>query len=262
MSFMPATAYSYIRFSTPQQLMGDSLRRQLEASARYVSENGLVLDETLNLHDLGISAYRGKNVERGALGAFIKAIEAGRVKVGSYLIVESLDRLSRTEVIDALEPFLKIIRAGINIVTLVDDHVYSKDSIKANFTELIISISVMSRAHEESKVKSFRRKERWKNAKEQARETGKKITRKIPFWLPGATFSTDLVVHGSDGKPKVLVVGLIHTSDPVQPRGPTVQESARKRLFTEHDAAVVPPPLSCGRGNRGPQSLGPPLVCN
>jgi DNA invertase Pin-like site-specific DNA recombinase len=194
MDFMPATAYSYVRFSTPQQLKGDSLRRQLEASARYVSENGLVLDETLNLPDLGISAYRGKNVERGALGAFIKAIEAGRVQVGSYLIVESLDRLSRTEVIDALEPFLKIIRAGINIVTLVDDHVYSKDSIRANFTELIISISVMSRAHEESKVKSFRRKERWKNAKEQARETGKKITRKIPFWLSLPDRNGDFVV--------------------------------------------------------------------
>lgn len=180
---MPDIAYSYVRFSTPQQIKGDSLRRQLEASERYVTENGLVLDETLNLRDLGISAFRGKNVERGALGAFIAAIENGKVKKGSYLIVESLDRLSREEVIDALEIFLKIIRAGINIVTLVDNHLYSKASVKANFTELIISIAVMSRAHDESKMKSYRRTERWKKAKEQARETGKKITRKIPFWL-------------------------------------------------------------------------------
>lgn len=180
---MPDIAYSYVRFSTPQQLKGDSLQRQLEASEQYVIENGLVLDETLNLRDLGISAFRGKNVERGALGAFIKAIESGRVRKGSYLIVESLDRLSRNEVIDALEIFLTIIRAGINIVTLSDDHVYSKDSISSNFTELIISISVMSRAHEESKMKSYRRAKRWKKAKEQARETGRKITRKIPFWL-------------------------------------------------------------------------------
>ena len=180
---MPDIAYSYVRFSTPQQLKGDSLRRQLEASERYVTENGLVLDETLNLRDLGISAFRGKNAERGALGAFIKAIESGKVKEGSYLIVESLDRISRNEVIEALEIFLKIIRAGIIIVTLADDHVYSKDSITSNFTELIISIAVMSRAHEESKTKSYRRAERWKRAKEQARENGKKITRKIPFWL-------------------------------------------------------------------------------
>ena len=183
MEYMPDIAYSYVRFSTPQQLKGDSLQRQLEASERYVTENGLILDETLNLRDLGISAFRGKNVERGALGAFIKAIDTGKVKKGSYLIVESLDRLSRNEVIDALEIFLKIIRAGINIVTLSDDHVYSKDSISSNFTELIISISVMSRAHEESKMKSYRRTKRWEKAKVQARESGKKITRKIPFWL-------------------------------------------------------------------------------
>lgn len=199
---MPAIAYSYIRFSTTQQLKGDSLRRQLEASERYVAEHGLVLDETLNLRDLATSAFRGKNVERGKLGAFIEAIEAGKVKVGSYLIVESLDRLSRTEVINALEIFLKIIRAGINIVTLTDDHVYSKESISANFTELIISISVMSRAHEESKVKSYRRKERWKRAKEQARETGKKITRKIPFWLSLPDRDGEFIVK----KPESLLV--------------------------------------------------------
>jgi DNA invertase Pin-like site-specific DNA recombinase len=197
---MPDIAYSYIRFSTSQQLKGDSLRRQLEASERYVTENGLVLDETLNLSDLGISAFRGKNVERGALGAFIKAIESGKVKEGSYLIVESLDRLSRKEVIEALEIFLKIIRAGINIVTLADDHVYSKDSITSNFTELIISISVMSRAHEESKIKSYRRTERWKRAKEQARETGKKITRKIPFWLSLPDRDGDFVVKEQESQ--------------------------------------------------------------
>jgi len=180
---MPAIAYSYIRFSTPQQLKGDSLRRQLDLSQEYVKKHGLVLDETLNLRDLGISAYRGKNVEHGALGAFIKAIETGKVKVGSYLIVESLDRLSRAQVANALEIFLKIIRAGITIVTLTDDRVYSEESINSNFTDLIISITVMSRAHEESKTKGFRRKERWDSAKEQARQTGKKITRKIPFWL-------------------------------------------------------------------------------
>lgn len=200
MECMPDIAYSYVRFSTPQQLKGDSLRRQLEASERYVTENGLVLDETLNLHDLGISAFRGKNVERGALGAFIKAIETGKVKKGSYLIVESLDRLSREEVIDALEIFLKIIRAGINIVTLVDNHLYSKASVKANFTELIISIAVMSRAHDESKMKSYRRTERWKKAKEQARDTGKKITRKIPFWLSLPDRDGDFLVKENESK--------------------------------------------------------------
>mgnify|MGYP002127662227 FL=1 len=178
---MPNIAYSYVRFSTPQQLLGDSRRRQIEASERYATENGLVLDQTL--WDEGLSAYTGKNVKEGALGRFIKAIEAGKVKLGSYLLVESLDRLSRAPVIDALRICLNIIDAGIIIVTLADKHVYSKASLSAGANDLIISITIMSRAHEESKIKSYRRKERWKRAKEQARETGKKITRKIPFWL-------------------------------------------------------------------------------
>lgn len=181
MEWMPNIAYSYVRFSTPQQLLGDSRRRQIEASERYATENGLILDQTLS--DEGLSAYTGKNVKEGALGRFIKAIEAGKVKPGSFLLVESLDRLSRAQVIDALRIFLNIIDAGIIIVTLADEHVYSKESLSAGVNDLIISITIMSRAHEESKIKSYRRKERWKRAKEQARETGKKITRKIPFWL-------------------------------------------------------------------------------
>ena len=88
------TAYSYIRFSTPEQLKGDSLRRQLDLSEKYAIENGLELDTTLKLRDLGLSAYHKVNVEKGALGVFFEAIKDGRIKRGSYLLVESLDRLS------------------------------------------------------------------------------------------------------------------------------------------------------------------------
>ena len=87
-------AYSYIRFSTPEQQKGDSKRRQTELARRYADANGLDLDETLTFHDLGVSAYRGKNRD-AALGPFVTTVEAGRVKQGSYLLVESLDRLSR-----------------------------------------------------------------------------------------------------------------------------------------------------------------------
>jgi len=56
---MSKKAYSYIRFSTPEQLKGDSLCRQLEASRAYAKQHGLVLDE--NLRDIGVSAFKGKN---------------------------------------------------------------------------------------------------------------------------------------------------------------------------------------------------------
>lgn len=180
---MTITAYSYIRFSTPEQLYGDSLRRQMESSIAYADEHGLTLDTTLNLRDLGISAFRGANVEKGRLGAFIKAIDDGLVARGSYLLVESLDRLSRAEVMDAMEVFLAIVNRGIVIVTLLDGRLYSRDSLRENSTELIISIVIMSRAYDESITKSKRRRKTWNQSKRVAAESGKKMTRKLPFWL-------------------------------------------------------------------------------
>ncbi len=87
-------AYSYLRFSTPEQEKGDSKRRQMDLARRYADAQGLDLDETLTFHDLGVSAFRGSNLD-AALGAFKSAVTDGRVPRGSYLLVESLDRLSR-----------------------------------------------------------------------------------------------------------------------------------------------------------------------
>ena len=61
-------AYSYIRFSSTEQLKGDSLRRQSELSKNYAEANNLELDTKLNLRDLGLSAYDKSNLKKGALG--------------------------------------------------------------------------------------------------------------------------------------------------------------------------------------------------
>ena len=47
-------AYSYVRFSSPEQAKGDSLRRQVEKARAYANERGLKLDESI---DAGLSAY-------------------------------------------------------------------------------------------------------------------------------------------------------------------------------------------------------------
>jgi DNA invertase Pin-like site-specific DNA recombinase len=85
------TAYSYIRFSSTEQLKGDSLRRQTELSVNYANVHGLILDTKLNLRDLGISAFDKSNLTKGALGYFLKLVEDGLIPRGSYLLVESLD---------------------------------------------------------------------------------------------------------------------------------------------------------------------------
>lgn len=176
-------AYSYIRFSTPEQLKGDSLRRQLEAGEKYAKEHGLILDNSINLQDLGLSAFHGVHKTKGALGEFLKLVEAGMIEKGSILIVENLDRLSRENVLDALNQFTGIIKAGISIVTLQDSQKYDTESIEKNWTQLIVSITYMARANEESSTKSKRLKAVWGKKREKASEGLAKITARCPLWL-------------------------------------------------------------------------------
>ena len=108
-------AYSYVRMSTDAQSKGDSLRRQVDLSAAYADQHGLQLVTDFTLHDIGVSAFKGDNVATGALNEFLRAVEGGRVARGSYLLVESLDRLSRDRVPVAMRLFLGITESGVNI---------------------------------------------------------------------------------------------------------------------------------------------------
>lgn len=62
---LPRKAYSYLRFSAPEQANGDSFRRQTLLALEYAEKHNLILDETLTFHDLGVSAYRGLNAKSG-----------------------------------------------------------------------------------------------------------------------------------------------------------------------------------------------------
>src|SRR5882757_2817482 len=97
----PPRVYSYLRFSDPQQRDGDSTRRQDDEAKRYADKHGLVLDTALRMTDEGLSGYHGAKKKKGALGAFLVKVEDGEVPVGSILLVENVDRLSREDFIAA-----------------------------------------------------------------------------------------------------------------------------------------------------------------
>ncbi|MEZ0058109.1 DNA invertase Pin-like site-specific DNA recombinase [Bradyrhizobium elkanii] len=177
---MKPRAYSYLRMSTDDQLKGDSRRRQLEASKAYAEQHGLELADDTQLEDIGISAFKGANVREGALGQFLAAVRAGSVERDSYLLVESLDRLSREEILPAHTLFLSIVQAGINLVTLADNRVYRAKT--TNLVDMITSLVIMERAHEESKTKSMRVGAAWKNKRKKAAE-GQPMTARCPAWL-------------------------------------------------------------------------------
>ena len=148
--------YSYMRFSDPRQATGHSSERQLAYAAKWATEHGLLLDESLSMRDEGLSAYHQRHVKSGALGVFLAAVEEGRIPKGSVLVVEGLDRLSRAEPIQAQAQLAQIVNAGITVVTASDGKEYSRERLKANPMDLVYSLLVMIRAHEESDTKSKR----------------------------------------------------------------------------------------------------------
>lgn len=175
-------AYSYIRFSTPEQEKGDSLRRQVEQSEAYCKIHNLTLDDSLRLTDRGLSAFHGTHRTRGTLGEFLRLVEQGEIESGSVLLVESLDRLSREQVLDALSQFTGIIGKGIRVVTLADNMSYDRDSINANFGQLLMSLVIMSRSHEESALKAMRLSAAWVGKRKEI-NNGRKLTARCPAWL-------------------------------------------------------------------------------
>ncbi len=148
--------YSYRRFSDPRQASGSSDDRQLEYAQRWAAQCGLELDESLSMRDEGLSGYHSRHVSHGTLGVFLRAVEDGRIEVGSVLVVEGFDRLSRAEPLKAQAQLTQIIHAGIKVVTAVDGQEYSLETIRANPYKLIHSLVMMILAHEESDNKSRR----------------------------------------------------------------------------------------------------------
>jgi len=173
--------YSYLRFSTPEQRKGDSYRRQIQLSEDYAEKNGFEIDDSLRFEDTGVSAFKGIHRTKGALKNFLDLIEKDKIFYDSILLVESLDRLSREQVLDALNLFASIIQAGVKVVSLSDGMEYDKASINANFGQLLMSIVIMSRAHEESSIKSKRLIETWKEKRKHINQ--KKLTARAPAWL-------------------------------------------------------------------------------
>lgn len=176
-------AYSYVRFSTPEQMKGDSLRRQMAKAVTYAQLNGLDLDLELTFQDLGTSAFRGKNNDDGRLAAFLEAVETGIVEQGSYLLVENLDRISRDSARRALRTLEGLVESGVTVVTLDDGRQYTSDGLD-DMLSLIVALMTFVRANEESALKSKRLKASWDAKRTRARATpGAAVTSRCPAWL-------------------------------------------------------------------------------
>jgi DNA invertase Pin-like site-specific DNA recombinase len=182
-SSLPTLAFSYVRFSTAEQMKGDSLRRQTELAEAYCRKKGWKLDAALSLRDLGVSAFRGKNALVGNLGIFLAAVKRGTVAPGSALIVESVDRISRQGIDEGYDIIKSILKAGILLVTLSPEREFGPEAVKSLSRGALELQLILERAAEESERKSVRVGAAWRQKKQRGRETGEVITRQLPAWV-------------------------------------------------------------------------------
>lgn len=183
-SDLAGPAYSYLRFSSKPQEGGDSIRRQTDLRDRWLARNpGVRLVPDGEYSALGVSAFRGKHRtdDRAALKLLLSNVESGKIRRGSFLIVESLDRLTREELGDAFELVLGLVNRGIRIVQL--SPVESILQKPVNMTALMLAVVELSRANSESQVKSDRIGAAWSRKRTACRDSGEVLTRRAKVWL-------------------------------------------------------------------------------
>lgn len=176
-------AYAYIRYSRALQATGDSENRQLTALELFETSTGTKIVEVV--YDKGKSAFRGDNARSGNFKEMLDRMQSGAIRRGDFLVVESIDRITRQRVLDGVELLQGILKKGINIYTTVDKKTYSYNDPSRDFENLLMISLIAKRANEESETKSGRLLSAWKARKAKA-ENGEVIIKKgksIPYGL-------------------------------------------------------------------------------
>jgi DNA invertase Pin-like site-specific DNA recombinase len=175
------TAYSYVRFSSAGQANGDSYRRQVEATKAWCDRNNAHLADVH--YDPDRNAFRGGHrvdPDRNALAQFLRMVHGDGIPRGSYLVVESLDRLTREHIRPALTLLLNLIEAGIRIVQLKPVEVVYGEDVEP--MQLMMALMELSRGNSESRMKSERIGAAWRRKRTEAKPLTP-ITKQLPNWL-------------------------------------------------------------------------------
>ena len=146
-------AISYTRFSSAKQSSGDSLRRQMHLASQWCEKHGLTLDTSSHFHDAGKSGWSGENVRTGALAELLGKVQSGKIPRGTVLLIEDLDRLTRTGLTVAVPLLLTILASGLDIVTLQDGKHWTHAGM-SDMTEFVMSVMLLARGNNESQRKS------------------------------------------------------------------------------------------------------------
>lgn len=176
---MKRLAFSYVRFSARSQRHGTSLKRQNDMVAAWLVHNPDYELSPLRFEDLGRSGYSGAHLEN-AFGRLLAAVETGAIPNGSTILIEAIDRAGRMEPMDMLPLVSKIVKAGVDIVTLDDGIRYDRQS--ANSNHLFLLVAKVQQAYNYSENLSRRVLAAYEKKREVAR-AGFAVGRRTPLWL-------------------------------------------------------------------------------
>ncbi|WP_324018986.1 recombinase family protein [Aeromonas caviae] len=169
----------YTRISKTSQQEGSGLDEQLARIEAYIqSKTHQFQGEPQYWQDIGLSAYKNKNIVDGQLGEFIKLVEEGKIGKGHALVIYSLDRLSRRSSWDE-DTIQKLVKAGADIHDVSIPLVLNIDD---SFSKIHMEL-IVQRGNNESKIKSERATAGWAKRLKDTLEHGKVFTKRLPHWL-------------------------------------------------------------------------------
>ena len=179
-----AQAIPYIRFSSFKQTESNSYQRQKESIDRWLQAHPEYTRSSLVFEDLGKSGFadddKKKYKQASGLIKIRRAIEAGLIRAGDAVLVEAFDRATRQRSLDAVALISPILKAGVSIVTLDDNVIYTQESLDGGHFFLLVA--KIQAAHGYSKILSERTKESYRIRKDNAKK-GQAVKRFVPVWL-------------------------------------------------------------------------------
>ncbi|WP_339023048.1 recombinase family protein [Aeromonas salmonicida] len=169
----------YTRISKTSQQEGSGIDEQLSRIESYIkSKPEQFHDEPQHWQDIGLSAFKNKNIIDGQLAEFIQQVEEGSIGEGHALVIYSLDRLSRRSSWDE-DTIQKLVKAGVDIHDISTPVVLKHDD---PFSKIIMEL-IVQRGNNESKIKSERSTSGWAKRLKDTIENGKVFTKQLPRWL-------------------------------------------------------------------------------
>ena len=251
-----ATVFSYIRFSSGKQAKGSSLERQTDLRNQWLADHPEHnLDTTLRMRDLGVSAFKGANLEpeTGDLGKFIWLAQHDkkRVPTGCILLLERLDRFSRDDALKAVNVLTGLILAGVTVVTL--DPVRVADLKTGGKMEILLPMVMdLIIANEYSSNLSLRVTKGWEKKRARAAAGECKLTGQCPRWLRLIGNKFEPIPERVKVLRHNVTAGLMRLVDQAEAEKKPLAEVLREAI-----ASQIAMPTSAGRSSADLQPISP-----